>query len=323
MELRTSALRALDGVLGYDTDGAWVQHLTQRGFVQSFVNAFHVLDGAASSSSSSSSTNNKDDASLASAISYFEASMTLLIRIALTKVGASLLIDVGVIDVMSLCPSVYSPEPLDPSKSFTAGASTTWHRIIMPCLTLVATMGSTLGTPHRRYVEQSCNFLSENVMRRSGRTGAVQFSPHETMVECLLHMTATSTSNQQTSSSSSSSSSRGLRAGGGGGGGGTGGGRMRVRRGGGGGETMPAGRANRCAALRSGHQETCSGLPGRLSTGRGRWKTPWDPRRSRNLQAPPQTPCRRKTNASTVSASGGRLPAPGPSKKRLRMKSLP
>ena len=38
IQLRTSAMRALDSVLAYDTDGSWVLALEQRGFVQCFIN---------------------------------------------------------------------------------------------------------------------------------------------------------------------------------------------------------------------------------------------------------------------------------------------
>ena len=44
--------------------------------------------------------------------SNFEATMILLNRIAMNKNGATILINYGVIDIMTLCPVLYTPEQL-------------------------------------------------------------------------------------------------------------------------------------------------------------------------------------------------------------------
>ena len=170
MELRTSALRALDGILAYDTDGLWIKHLEQRGFINCFVNAFHTLDAASNkgggsgnggsngnggnnggngSNGSNNSTSLPSSSSFSSpyegAIHYFEATMILLNRIAMNKNGATILINYGVIDIMTLCPVLYTPEQMIASNNGnsngrnsnnTNGAqepfSSSWHRAIMP-----------------------------------------------------------------------------------------------------------------------------------------------------------------------------------------------
>jgi hypothetical protein len=183
LQLRSAAIRALDSMLAYDVEGHWVSQLQQRGFLQCFINAFHTLDSAVHQAVANQINPNRDanggnygSTTVDSAVvDYFEATLTLLSRIALTSKGAEMLVNIGVIDVMTLCPALYAPE---------VGIS--WHRIITQCLNLIVSIGSSLFKPQRKYIEQTSHFLKGNIYRR-GRSGGFTIQQNETLVQCLLY----------------------------------------------------------------------------------------------------------------------------------------
>ena len=118
--LRTVALRALDAILSFHLESSMpVDLFREEGLIACFLNAFTTVDNNMSVAHVGTSGLSKKGfratkpvtvAPRVQFVEYLEATLALFTRIALTEVGASMLVSAGVVERMASCRALRSPD---------------------------------------------------------------------------------------------------------------------------------------------------------------------------------------------------------------------